>query len=215
MKTKSKKFIKAAALGALLIGGYLHFSGDLKSEADTTNNPLASSLNEGAMGSFGATGTDSQITQDTAFLQTLTSLTRIKIDVSLFANKSFRSLKNNEVVIEPVVAGRPNPFASIDLATSATNTTNSAQVSTDTPTQITTTAAVLNGTTNVSASTSYFEYGTTSTLGKTTPASLLSLVGTFNTKITGLTPKTQYFARAVSKIGGVLTYGEVVSFNTN
>jgi hypothetical protein len=215
MQTTStaKKLFKSTVIIVILIALYMQFSSSLKSEADTTS-PLSSSLADSYTG--GAPGsTDNQIAQDTAFLQTLTSLTRIKIDASVFSNKSFLSLKNNEVMIESVVAGRPNPFAVIDLATSETNTTKASQVVTETPTQVTATSALFGGTTSVSASNSYFEYGTTATLGKSTTPGLLSLVGTFNAKVTGLTPKTEYYVRAVSKIAGVLTYGEVISFNTN
>jgi hypothetical protein len=212
-QSKSKKFLKGVVALVILLAVYLHFSSSPKSEADTTS-PLSSSLIDPSVGAL-PSASDSQIAQDTAFLQTLTSLTRIKIDVSLFSSKSFMSLKNNEVPIDPVVAGRPNPFASIDLATSQTNTTNASQVTTETPTQITSTTALFGGITNVSASNSYFEYGTATTLGKSTSPGLLSLVGTFNAKVTGLTPKTQYYVRAVSKIAGVLTYGDIVSFNTN
>lgn len=53
---------------------------------------------------------------NTAFLSTLLSLNKIKIDGSLFKTPAFSKLQDNTVPIsnEGGVIGRPNPFASID-----------------------------------------------------------------------------------------------------
>jgi hypothetical protein len=207
--------IKILAIAAVVFSGYLYLTQITPTQADTS--PITSSLDGGAMNPI-STGTpaDSQIAQDTAFLATLTSLTRIKIDTTLFKNNAFTSLKDNEVVIEPVTPGRTNPFASINTGPSASGASSTAPaVITGQPTDLTTTTATLNGVTSPGATASYFEYGPTSALGKATSPSLTTLVGSFSSKVTGLTPKTNYFFRASSKINGAVVSGTVIPFTTN
>ena len=196
-----------------MLVGVLYFSHTTKTQAETS--PISSSLNPSAKSSSPISGSsDSQITQDTAFLATLASLTQNKIDTTLFGNDAFTSLKDNEIAIEPVTPGRINPFATIDTPVSGAPATTPVVV-TGQPTDVTSTTATLIGTTSPTASSSFFEYGTTATFGKTTQTALTTLVGSFNTKLTGLSPKTTYFYRADSKISGALLYGDTVSFTTN
>ena len=202
----------------ILIGGaYLYFSNDLNSG---TIVPVAfgSSLTSSTgVESFPASSfIGDKISSDISFLTTLVSLKKIKIDTSLFTNKSFNALQNNAVKIEPVIAGRINPFAPID-ANMISNILSTSKVVTDQPTQVTDKTAVLNGTINtVSGVTdTYFEYGTTVNLGIVTAIVKQSLVGTFIKNVLGLTPKTNYFFKACAKINNIAFCGEVVSFTTN
>jgi len=148
----------------------------------------------------------------------LSSIKSLKIDSSLFSDILFSRLKDNSVKIEPVVPGRPNPFAPI--SGKQDQLASSSKVTTTSPTQITNNSAVLNGQVNVGASDDisdiYFEYGPTEGLGKTTTSiSQTSLVGTFVKGVTGLYPRTAYFFRACARINRVVSCGDIVSFTTN
>lgn len=209
MNITYNKFLIAFAVITLLGGAYTYFSNDLSIQA--ADSSLSSTSNVDTT----TVSTNDKISQDTAFLYTLTSLTKIKIDTSLFADASFSALNDNTVLLEPSVTGRPNPFAPIVNATFTGAQTS--PVITNPPAQVTDKSAVLNGTTDNTQGVSsvYFEYGPTPTLGKITPPAKQSLIGTFGANITGLTSNTAYFFRAAAKINGVLRYGDVISFNTN
>jgi hypothetical protein len=200
----------------MLLGGvYVYFSNDLMAQAATSSTSSISSSQSESDNLLGSV-TDNQIQEDTAFLATLISLTKIKIDTSLFGNSSFNSLNDNTVLLEPSVTGRANPFAPI-----SGNAPQAAQVSlvtTNIPTGVTDKTAVLNGAvgSDVDGVTStYFEYGPTPTFGKSTIPAKQSLIGTFVTSVSGLSSKTTYFFHAVAKVGATLHYGETLSFTTN
>lgn len=216
MRRTYNTFLIAFSIALLFLGAYIYFSHGLSVQA-------ASSLGESSLTSDNATtpaqefsgSTDAKIATDTAFLATLTSLTKIRIDTSLFSNVAFQKLQDNTVVLEKPDPGRENPFAPIDG--NGGDTVVAAPVVTNEALQITAKSAVLSGTitnpTGVSAT--YFEYGPTPTFGKVTTNSAPSLIGTYVMTITKLAPKTTYFYRAVAKINGIPLYGEVVSFSTN
>jgi len=214
MSKTLKNFLTPLIIVTVLFGGYSYLSKITRSQA--AESGLSSSLNTTASQSTGNIP-DAKIAEDTAFLQTLSSLTKIKIDTAIFSSKAFTSLKDNEVIIDPVQPGRANPFSIIDSNTTV-DIIKTSQVVTNSPSQTTATSATLNGTINnvtSTYSTGYFEYGVGDALDKSTTASLVTLVGTFNSKLTGLLPKTQYSFRAASKIGGLTIYGDVMTFNTN
>lgn len=217
MKKIYHKFLIISTVFLLLGGVYLYFSSELNSKgvipvafgsslASTTGNatPLVT------------TTAEDKISSDISFLATIEALKNIKIDVSLFSSKSFNMLENNSVKIEPVTAGRVNPFAPIN-SVNIVNAEILQKVVTNLPTQVTNNAAILNGTINatVGVTDTYFEYGITPNLGTTTVIVKQSLVGTFIKNVLGLTPKTNYFFKACAKINNVALCGEVVSFTTN
>ncbi len=214
MHTYNKLLIVVAV--ALLVGGvYMYFSNGLSVQAADSSSSLVSSNTSSSSNGNAVTGTgDQQIAEDTAFLETLTSLTKINIDPSLFSDKSFQALNDNTVVLEQVTPGRPNPFAPIDTTGGAVVVS---PVITNDATQITARTAILNGaTSNLQGVTStYFEYGPTPTLGRVTPPVSQSLIGSFVSNISGLTSGTTYFYRAAAKANGSILYGDVVSFTTN
>lgn len=220
MRNIYNKFLIVSTI-ALLIGGvYLYNLNHLNYTKNTPvafNSLLASSSD--SLASIQSSGAqENKISSDVSFLTTLVSLKNIKIDTTLFTNKSFNVLKDNAVKLEPVVAGRANPFAPINASTAGVGTDGStSKVVTDQPTQVTNTTAVLNGTVNVTngVTDTYFEYGTTESLGTNTATVKQSLVGTFIKNILGLTPKTNYFFKACAKINNVALCGDVVSFTTN
>jgi hypothetical protein len=215
MKKTYHIFLIAFALTILLGTGYLYFWHGLSSEAANTDSSLVSS--SGGETPEPVETTNDKIAGETAFLNSLISLTTIKIDMSLLQNPSFVALHDNEVKIETVQAGRTNPFAPTQASSSSSLETGSATVVTNDATGITSTSANINGTINgsITPSAVYFEYGTADTLGKVTPNAVESLVNTFVRKLPDLTPKTTYYYRAAARINGTVSYGDIVSFTTN
>jgi hypothetical protein len=203
-------FLITLSLALLLGSAYLYFSHGLDVKAATSSglesSSGTSSPEEGTV--------DAKIAEDTAFLATLTSLTKITIDTSIFKDKSFNLLTDHTVVLEQAVPGRPNPFASINGVT-VTDAPADLVITND-PSQVTNKTAVLNGTVLASAGVTsvYFEYGTTDALGKATVPVKQSLIGSFVTNVTGLTSGTQYFYRSVAKINNATVYGGIISFTT-
>ena len=208
--TGYKKFLVLISVIILIGGVYLYFSKNDKLEAAvSSSNSLTSSLD-----SSNTSNTSSTNSIDVSFLSSLSSLMRIKIDASLFSDKSFISLKDNNIEIAQVTPGRPNPFAPTE---SNSFSSDNSSVITNEPSQVTTNSAILSGSVNntIKAQSVYFEYGTTPALGKLTANAEQSLIGTFVMNISQLTPKTTYYYRAVAKVNSVALYGEVVLFTTN
>jgi len=216
MKIIHNKFLIISTI-LLSVGVYLYFSGDFKSKS-FVQVAYGSSL-ESSVGGTSSTSTPTpssgDISSDTAFLASLMSLKDLKIDVSLFSNKSFMALQNNSIKIEEVTPGRKNPFSPIDTS-KPINVIAVPKVVTDQPTGITDKSAILNGTINsaTGVTDTYFEYGSTAALGTVTQFASPSLVGTFIKNVLGLTPKTGYFFKSCAKINNVATCGDVVSFTT-
>lgn len=212
------KFFILLVITVIFIGGYLYFSNGQKSEAATTTSDGALSSTTAADASLVAGSTSpvsEKIASDIAFISKLASLNKIKIDVSIFSNPLFTKLTDNNIEIAPSAIGRLNPFALIGL-NSTKGTIVAPVVTTKDATQVTNNSALLSGIVSESTATSvYFEYGTNEALGNITGPLKQSLIGGFNTIVTGLTSKTTYFYRAVSKIDNVLIYGDVISFKTN
>lgn len=217
MKKIYNKFLIVSTI-ALFIGGvYLYFSNNLNSG---TIMPVAfgSSLESstGAIPLTAPTSAQDKISSDISFLTILASLKVIKIDTSIFTDKSFNALKNNEVKLVPVAPGRINPFAPINTNSVVNATIPVSKVVTDGPTQITGSTVILNGTINtVGVTDTYFEYGATTNLGTTTASVKQSLVGTFIKSVLGLNPGTNYFYKACANFDKIAYCGDVVSFTTN
>lgn len=214
MRRIYNKFLVISTIGLIIGGVYLHFSHKLNT--DIVNVAFGSSLVSTIDPSLETNTLDQKINSDISFLTTLVSLKKINIDTTLFSNKSFNALENNAVKIEPVLAGRPNPFAPVNQ-TNIANQVSALKVITDQVSGITGTTAVFNGTVNVATGVTdtYFEYGLTDKVEIPTSTVKQSLVGTFIKNVSGLTPKTTYFYRACAKINGIKLCGDTVSFNTN
>lgn len=158
---------------------------------------------------------DSQVVADISFLNTLESLKQLKIDESFFRSQLFTRLKDNSVSIDPIPAGRENPFAPIDV-TNISKKTETPNIVTEQASQITNNSAVLNGFVNIATGVRdlRFEYGLTEAFGSETTTLKQSLVGVFSKNISGLTPNTTYFFRAVALINGTEIEGDTISFTT-
>ena len=210
MHKRYNKFLIVSFVGVLILGVYSYFYNDLKSEA-ATDSSLTSSLTTNK--AVTVTGS-SKAAEDTAFITKLFLLTKIKVDTSLFSEPTFKSLVDNNVKLEPVPYGRTNPFSPTDRNTVNNKVTFS--LKTNPASGISNQSAILNGSIDGAVSNNiYFEYGLDQTLGKVTSKVTASLVGNFASRIVSLTSKTTYFYRTVANINGILTFGEIISFNTN
>lgn len=225
MKNIYNKFLIISALILFLGGSYLYFSKDLNS-GGIISPVFGSSLDVETSSDVPSSSSDlkDKIASDISFLTTLVAIKNIKIDGDFFNNKPFKILKNNSVVINPVQAGRPNPFnpIGVDVFTNSAERGNTNvsinRVTTEQPSQITSTSAILNGTASIASDTAptYFEYSTSPQVSNPINVSTKqSLVGTFLKNITGLNPATTYYYKACVKINNVATCGEIVSFTTN
>lgn len=109
MHKTHNKILVFFTLVLVAFGVYTYFSNSLSiSAAETT------ALSSSTTGTVSINSSNDQISQDTAFLATLVSLNKIKIDTSLFKNNAFQTLVDNSVKSESVTPGRANPFAPID-----------------------------------------------------------------------------------------------------
>lgn len=206
------KFLIIFSILVIVGGIYFYFSNSLTSEAS-----LSSSLDASLVGnSSDIANNDNRINSDIAFISTLTSLNRIKIDTTLFTKKSFQSLNDNTVKLEPGIPGRINPFSPINL-NSIENNISSSPILTNEPLEVKSKTAILSGSVNrtTGVTDTFFEYGVSESLGQKTPQATVSLIGTFISNITGLNSKTTYFYKACAKINGATICGDVVSFDTN
>lgn len=194
----------------VIIGGsYSYFSHILVSEA-SVSSPLTSSLdNNSILPSVG------KITSDIAFISTLSSLTHITIDTSLFMDKSFTNLKDNTVFLVDGKTGRENPFAPVNDNVTSSTSSNIVIITND-PMEVKSTSAILSGTinNNTKATNAFFEYGLDSKLGNKTSPATVSSIGGFVTNITKLKANTDYFYKACVQIARSISCGDINSFTT-
>lgn len=216
MHKKYSKLLIVSLIGLVIFGYYSYFYNDMKSEAATSSSdeePLTSSL--GTTNPVAAPVVENnKATEDTAFLMKLASLRTIKVDSSLFTSKTFSSLVDNNIKLDQAPYGRVNPFAPTENAIVANKPTF--VIKTGAASQITNKSAILSGSIEgVNSNNIYFEYGITDAMGKVTPKVIPSLVGNFSSLIIALDSKTTYYYRVAATINGAISYGEIMTFNTN
>lgn len=209
---KYSTFLILSFIAVSIFGGYSYLY-NLKSEASSSDNALSSSLDT-VSNSLSGKNVSDKTNEDIAFLMKLASLNRINIDTSLFGNRSFKLLVDNNIKLDPVSPGRPNPFSPTDKV--FVNSKTVSPLKTISATSISSNGAVLNGSIEGATSNNiYFEYGNTEALGKVTPKVIPSLVGNVGYNLTLLTPKTKYFFRVSANINGAIVSGDIMSFITN
>lgn len=214
MKTLWTKILITSAIFSLIGTAYLSFDYDNMSNLPAGvayGSDLSSTSGDGNPLSL-----NDKVNADISFLNTLDSLKQIKIDTSIFEDTLFGRLIDNSVPIDPIPAGRDNPFAPIEIKEVGKITSGLPAIKTNDASQITNNSAVLNGLVNTVTGVKniYFEYGLTSEMGSKTAILKPSLVGSFSKVISGLTPKTMYYYQAVAEINGVKSFGEMFSFTT-
>ena len=96
------------------------------------------------------------------------------------------------------------------------NTSQSPSVNTHSATNITASSATLNGYVDPHGNTSqaWFEWGTTSSLGQSTSKTSFSSASQFNRGLTGLSPNTTYYYRAVAENSFGKNVGDIRNFTT-
>ncbi len=191
--------------------GYAGYAVFLKKDSSgpalqtTAGQPAATASSSGFAASTAAVGQD--------FLQLLLSVQSIHLDDAIFSNKAFGLLQDFNRPIPPDQdPGRQDPFAPIGRDGTAIST----QVSTASPSSITSTASTLNGSLLASdpTATRWFEYGTTDKFGIMTTPKSQTVPGAFAEQVTGLLPNTTYYVRAGALIGGITVTGNTVTWKT-
>lgn len=214
MRTKILKISLIVAIVIFAGVGFNYFFGSKK--VDTTKSPLSSASatpkSTSTMPSDNATS--KTVNKDTQFLSTLLGLSKINIDNTIFANKSFSLLEDNNVEItSDVSVGRDNPFAPIENTSKVTVIS----VSTLPASQITTTSVILSGVlgSGVNPDSINFQWGLSpDKLTNQLSVGKESLVGTFSKPLVNLKPKTTYYTRAMIRSSGNDFFGEIISFTT-
>ena len=131
MKNTNHKYLIILLIIVLFGSIYAYFVSDLKSEAASpvsVNSDLSSNIvKDPALPSDAS----SSLTNDVAFLSTLTSLKKIKIDLTIFNNQAFQALNYNVVTVDPVNPGRVNPFSPVSGFVGTVNTVTSSLIKTN------------------------------------------------------------------------------------
>ena len=112
MNKKNHKLLIIFIIIIIFGGIYLYFFSNSNTEAATdtttsTDSPLSSSVKDSA----DATASTTDLQSDTAFISSLLSLNKIEVDLKLFDDKTFKSLKDNSVNFDTISPGRSNPFS--------------------------------------------------------------------------------------------------------
>lgn len=199
-----KRLIIFAVIFILVVVGYSIFF-----KKDATVGDL---VTEGA---FDAGGGDTQLVGD-EFIGLLTDVQSIKLDGGIFTSSPFATLEDFSITLVQLGnEGRPNPFAPIGTDVSSTTITETPDVITNPATNITTTTTLVNGAlaVGVTATERWFEWGLTESLGIQT-TKLLGSASPFSQTLSGLTPNTVYYVKAVAKINGQTVYGTLQSLKT-
>ena len=161
---------------------------------------------------IGDISTPSEIGQE--FLATLLNIRTLKLDNSIFLSNEFNTLRDFSVPLTiPEEVGRPNPFAPLGEEVQLTEE----PVATIPTTDITATSAVLNGSVapNLIEVQKGFEWGIDESLGNATSTAIdATQTGFFSHQLTGLTPATTYYFRALVIVGVEVVTAEILTFTT-
>lgn len=209
--SKKVKIILGVVGAVILI---IVLSSLLKSkETPTTSNPA--NLLTSTTGVVPLPGASSTTSAD-EFSKVLSSIKNITIDTSVFQNRAYIALRDFPVTLGTDTVGRVNPFAPIGVDSSL-------PAAQDTVVQTLQTGKITKSTAEVGAQltlsssapvTVVFEYGTTDTFGSVTEPIMATKSGTVLSTLSGLTPGTLYYARAVAITGANTTTANTTSFIT-
>jgi hypothetical protein len=235
--------IRNIIIFVIILGGVIYAFNSF-SKKDTSSNDQLLSVeggDEGVLAGETVPGSAENVGQ--GFLDTLLSLRTIKLDRSLLDRDSFKSLRDfTKELIPQNNQGRPNPFApigtDIEIAPSASPTpetgaslsaqaisaagpsdagTSTVSIETADASAVTRTTATLNGKIFSPSSTTVrsFEWGTNpDALANSTPQVKQTTSGTFISAISGLTPSTTYYFKAVALTGASVSEGDIYMFTT-
>ena len=210
MSKKVKIFAIVALALALIIWGISKFSGNGTPAASTSGQPLSSSVLPAGVGS----GTSKPSASANEFALLLASINSIDIDLSVFSNPAYRTLRDYPVVLGSDVVGRSNPFAAI--GNDSGSVVLPIQVQTLQPGKISATAAEFGAQVTINDGVPalvFFEYGTSDVFGSMTSAQTVTKSGTVLVPVTTLTPNTNYIVHAIVTRGSSIT-GNTMPFMT-
>lgn len=152
------------------------------------------------------------------FSALLSSISSITLDTSIFSNPGYKALRDYPIALGTAIIGRPNPFAPIGTDTGSGQVTGSVvSVQTLTPSKVLSTSAqfgALVTTQSTSPSTVVFQYGTDDTVSSASSPINVTKSGTALFTVTGLTPGTTYYVKAVAVQGSGTATGTLISFTT-
>lgn len=215
MNKKIKVFAIVVLIIAVIIG-IAAFVGRSSTPPSTSDSPLSSSASKAGGVSF-----DTTSAPPSEFTGVLSTIKSIVLDTSIFDDPAYLALRDYPITLGSDYRGRPNPFAPVgnDVGTiSGVVTSTEVQFETLQPGKITTTTAEL-GAQGILSTTDQalvvFEYGINDLLGSATSPVTLSKSGTALLRITGLTPATTYFVRAVLTQGSTTKTGNIMTFTTS
>lgn len=148
------------------------------------------------------------------FLSMLLNIKNLELDYAIFSDPSFGTLVDfSRPLVQDSNPGRTNPFAPFGVDAVAPTFS---PITTAAPSSVTKNSVTLNATITLSGTTAtrWFEYGMTEALGTKTIAVNQTSSNTFGQTVSGLTPLTTYYAKAVAQIGTTIYAGEIVTWQT-
>jgi hypothetical protein len=220
MSKKVKIFAIVVGIIIVVILGFTYFGGDSTANTGVTSSDGGLTTTAGTTGTVpGGSSAVAPAASTNSFAATLSTISGITLDTSIFSNAGYRALRDYPVNLGTAVIGRQNPFAPIGADGSAGNINAAAavQVQTLAPGKILSTTAELGAlvsTTTTTPTTVVFQYGTSDTLGQATAPIKVTQNGTALFTITGLTPATTYYVEAVAVQGSSTATGTIMSFTT-
>ncbi len=215
MSKKVKVFAIVVLILAFIIGAVSYF-GDSSSSTTSVDNALNSSVSKA-----GGLTSDSTVSEPVSeFATLLSTINGISIDTDLFNDPAYRALRDYPITLGSDIQGRPNPFAPVGndsgLISGSVSVTQ-VQFETIQPNKITSTTAEFGAqalVSNTDQATVVFEYGLNDILGSATAPIPLSKNGTALFRVSGLSPATTYYVRAVLAQGSNTTPGNIMTFVT-
>ena len=215
MSKKIKIFVIVALVIAAIIAAATYM-GRSDTAPQTSDNPLSSSAASKVAGVQ-----EMPSTAPNEFSEVLSSIKSIVLDTAIFTDPAYLALRDYPITLGSDRRGRPNPFEPVGVdegsITGAVSTTE-VQFETLQPGKITSTTAEF-GAQGILSTTDQanvvFEYGINDLLGSATTPIPLSKNGTALLRITGLTPQTTYYVRAVLTQGPITKTGNIMTFTTS
>ena len=212
MSKKVKLFAIIAGVIIVIIGASSLLKKNTTPTAPASSNVLSTTT--GIIPLPGAMGASTQNADE--FSAILSTISRISIDTSLFQDQSYKLLRDVPVSLGVDVVGRVNPFAPVgfDAAPSGTPDVTVQTIQAGKITKASAEFAAQITVADTAPTSVVFEYGPTDTFGSATAPITTTRSGAVLMTVTGLTPATNYYVRAVALRGSVTTTGNTTSFVT-
>lgn len=202
---------------AILVFTYLGNSAPVEDPSDLVSTVSPNAGSSVADGPVAGALSSGPVPVSGSFLQVLSTMDTITLDTSIFSSPAYKALRDFPINLGTAVIGRQNPFAPIGTDTSSSAPVASLEAQTLAPGKITSTGAefgALITSSNPTASTVVFQYGTSDTFGSSTPPVKVSQGGTALATVKDLTPDTTYYVEAVAVYGSATASGSIMTFTT-